>query len=1466
MPGMYYELLSVKLNDIIMFNGLVQDNIGFYIELDYDHARLFETVRKRNTLLFEQLNKFYGLKTKANSDTIKDFLYEIIIVDLNWNSRAGLPFYKDKDGKIQTISTDQLKELLYYEGIRIRNIPKTSLLEKKTGFDFPSNGSNANVDETGYNNYKILNEYEDITIYKPFVSSASMARKGQYLYIREKYMGEIMERLSLGIVSTKNKHFVMKGLRDSTEICVSKLEAYLGLTLSDGQTMEELLIDYANKYSQETAKEVRFPLNADSVVCVSSCKDFVLPLNKLGSYVWKTKNWKTQVLTTGDILLGEQKKNILDVLESNIKNCSLQKYIICLQDGGADSDAYEKESVDKWNKLLKMVLENKLPLSTGEEIEIPTVAEDSLSEELILQWIISAGFAYAYKRGCKTGYLSSVLCKEVTVREGEFLTLSRREFISFLDACFHDLFDADVNKKNEARNTLLKAIKEREGRFLTINLISPEKISLRYMSPCKHLGAVLARPNKKDKYAELYDGVGFCDEDTFNKIERLLLCKKEATGRYNALVIRLPFMKGLLVRFNFLDFITDRIKDKQETSKSIGSPRIQDMFGIERDLFYENGDPKIRILVTESMFKAGKIFKEYLIDMVENDPWKEYWRRVDENGFSLLVTQHNSPPRSKSRLNYQFLSTLGMSKSQESKLIKAMFEKLERNLQDPLHLAFTQNTDNVEEMDYTQDVLMLDEQADEELSEEVSKQRDKDNIYEEVELQFFPEEDDISPTSKEKILENISSNGILNSKYINNLIYDVTWNSIRDAMVGRIEVQGEVRYIVPDLMAMIEYITDCFVLKKNRPLISSPINGLEKKEGKIQVRILFGHGYYYAPGEKTPWRRKDGTLKKVCLLRNPHFAVGEDALLAPLPSEYEERYNKWFQNLTGVVFAPGSAMLTINGADSDGDLGNVCCERSVIDAAENMINRNVSLLRLVVEKKQEILDELERLRREELNKGKRDGIDRYFGELSKWVIESIPNIDEDEFIFFKKGYAPAIIYAGSGTVQVKNNPKSLNTLVDVAVGCKASFLEERLWEVFQLTTEASIGIKSIEALRYSVIAYANSLPESPSLKEICAAWLSHYRVVNCGLDTANAIDSAKTNTKFESISMASWKKKDLEMMGIIRGDTPFTKFRQSLARKSYLLKRTGMHQEFFKDLCEDAYKDIAKDQIMAGIDYLPRIVFDNNIYKGKRYRFVREEDEVKELRTFFVCKDEDEISYNCQREILEKTKDILKKYIEGINSRRRMRTNRPQLRKYYGQVLRLLMEMFPMEIAFDKACLLLGNGTFDNCCFGNLPIDINRNHWLKHIDSILKDDILLSRLVFSESNARKALLKEYLPSFADEKFLSEEAMNLFTFSEQGIYVLKATIRYLRELVENTSCEAPEATISTPVDLIRQLREDVKVILGKYIPASDIGKELINRSLCNCLVKLEQKGKLSDFLFLDLMGEYLPIYYDSEGTE
>lgn len=156
--------------------------------------------------------------------------------------------------------------------------------------------------------------------------------------------------------------------------------------------------------------------------------------------------------------------------------------------------------------------------------------------------------------------------------------------------------------------------------------------------------------------------VDYIDEDTYEITRKQMNVPIPHTDGCGIMLdgptrmVRLPWVKGLLVQFPFDKFIQEKCTD--------GKCIVTDIYGEEHDVLAEG----IRYIFTKSQFKLAKYFHS----------WSCYKERFKNNQCEACYCNIEEPYIPKSRINYQMLQTLSDMKNDEIQcLIKQSVEEIE---------------------------------------------------------------------------------------------------------------------------------------------------------------------------------------------------------------------------------------------------------------------------------------------------------------------------------------------------------------------------------------------------------------------------------------------------------------------------------------------------------------------------------------------------------------------------------------------------------------------------------------------------------------------------------------------------------------------------------------------------------------------------------------------------------------------
>ena len=165
-----------------------------------------------------------------------------------------------------------------------------------------------------------------------------------------------------------------------------------------------------------------------------------------------------------------------------------------------------------------------------------------------------------------------------------------------------------------------------------------------------------------DFESDVFGQVDYIDDVTYEITRQdtnTTLCQTDGCGMMldgPTRMVRLPWIKGLLVQFPFDRFIQEKCPD--------GRCVVTDIYGEDHDVLAEG----IRYIFTKSQFKLAKYFHS----------WSCYKERFKNNQCEACYCNIEEDYIPKARINYQMLQTLSDMKDEEiDRLIKPTLEEIE---------------------------------------------------------------------------------------------------------------------------------------------------------------------------------------------------------------------------------------------------------------------------------------------------------------------------------------------------------------------------------------------------------------------------------------------------------------------------------------------------------------------------------------------------------------------------------------------------------------------------------------------------------------------------------------------------------------------------------------------------------------------------------------------------------------------
>ena len=326
---------------------------------------------------------------------------------------------------------------------------------------------------------------------------------------------------------------------------------------------------------------------------------------------------------------------------------------------------------------------------------------------------------------------------------------------------------------------------------------------------------------------------------------------------HSSFQIRMPYIKGVVHEVDFKAMLSE-----------LGIPYIIDLWGNKHKV------RDVDLILTKSMFKGYGW-------MTENGlTFDEYLARCRKYRHALYISGVNQTDKQEyTELNYQFLNTVSM-KAEEF-----------RPLDLPDGWNVSPETDSRHWITKATETQYYDYVA--------------NNYYR---VQYFIDAlDSFESSDKQKQLARILQK---NHLFVNEPIYIAELDGkakkvLQKYALGRLVISGDNRYLSGDLMRFIQSLV-------------KTVSEVDDKYMGVVARIgqeCSSQAVAYAPGAAYP----EGD--KYTLLRNPHIARNEEAVVSPIePIGYLR--NKYLSHLNYVVMVDSRTLIPerLGGADFDGDM------------------------------------------------------------------------------------------------------------------------------------------------------------------------------------------------------------------------------------------------------------------------------------------------------------------------------------------------------------------------------------------------------------------------------------------------------------------------------------------------------------------------------------------------------------------
>ncbi|MGN0778671.1 MAG: hypothetical protein ACI4MJ_05945 [Aristaeellaceae bacterium] len=1019
-------------------------------------TRHFEMISKRNTQLYEQLlairqQQDASLRYTLCTDVIQACLFDAIIVALRDTIADDVPVEEQTEDSTSaereqtddfapapaTAASARLLDDLFRFGFTIRDVP---------------------LDSHGF--YEPHSRHSRTLHYIPFIASAGGARESQYLFVRDDMAGALMERLSLDVFSFN--HAQMPVVRtdmmrqDAGVFVPSKAAAYIGQSLSDGISMREALQRCSPAHRAELAPLLQwnavntmvapdvtgYHLNVESVAPWLLCmkEQTCLPdsLRTDGQAHAELLLWLTQAPQPGE-LSARLAKQLMQLAGDTLRAGHEASYEGQLPDPALLSQG---DGAGHLPFYAVIYLCSAYVRHRGLYHQAVTIAPDDKDFQSFCAQFAEDADASTAARNTLRNLLRERPSVFFNLQENAAVSLRLSDRVDALtygpalmepkvlwaDALVSKLcsqragdFDRYWTPRRAWLAPALHAYRQGGGPAMhaMIGLMMQHVPGLSAATESSTIEAAIHHPDvwpvfqayhaayeqdRKQLFentANASDGMGFAMPEVFHAIERAMHggTLPETDDHLNAIVIRLPWMKGVLIKLDFHRILQEKYMELladngQRVTMSPDAPiRLKDIYGQTHAL------EELQVIFTRSMFKGASVFSTDALTGLAMQgcctPWELYWNKIQAYGFTLLVAGQNTAPAQHVRMNYQFLSTMDIHEDTLTQLIRQLL------------------------CDYAADpVRTVCAGPDPSLPQQEADNADgQETVFRAEQLlhQLMHQRPELRQTSYVR-------NTAL--KQLKRLLFD-------ELLQARLPAAGDNRFIVGDVDMLLTAI-----LHRSYGIQSPPASPINQLSGDG-----YGLGQYYAPGKHTPWSldwarelivrqlevaaagqtdaaqqmhleellhwhgkqrqdipdRAENALERclsailkhhepdparpmsqaelwalihqrqdvleavralredecsfqqpIVFQRNPHLSRGEAVVLAPLSSGMRHRYDRHYSHLTGVVFVPNLAMMVAGGADMDGDLANLCSSLPLVEAVARGNDAASSLLGSIV--------------------------------------------------------------------------------------------------------------------------------------------------------------------------------------------------------------------------------------------------------------------------------------------------------------------------------------------------------------------------------------------------------------------------------------------------------------------------------------------------------------------------------------
>jgi len=243
---------------------------------------------------------------------------------------------------------------------------------------------------------------------------------------------------------------------------------------------------------------------------------------------------------------------------------------------------------------------------------------------------------------------------------------------------YKELIEELANLKNSTVKEALTKLKEYKENIYIVNPVKWEKINI------------------KDSYvtSNVFDGTGLIDASYMDIINEAL------NGNYNSIQIRMPFTKGMLHSVNLKEFFEENGVTELD---SIINFKSYDRYDTKRISAKD-----VKIILTVSQFKAAKFLQHLTEAEIKkygcNNQVEYYFKKLKEYKYKFGVANVEFQ-KNEYALNYQFLSTLPLTKNILDELCNNTYNVINKNISEDALI------ESVKDNDYYKGDILIHELA-----------------------------------------------------------------------------------------------------------------------------------------------------------------------------------------------------------------------------------------------------------------------------------------------------------------------------------------------------------------------------------------------------------------------------------------------------------------------------------------------------------------------------------------------------------------------------------------------------------------------------------------------------------------------------------------------------------------------------------------------------------------------------------